>query len=135
MSLIDAAIGPHADVLHVRSLRARVIASNFANSDTPGYRAKDIDFKASLDAMTASRHDGVALARTHVGHQTTNASSASPITTGYRVPHQPAADGNSVEVEVEKSEYMQNALAYEASLRFLDGRFSGLMRALNGDRA
>ena len=140
MSLIDRAIGFHGEALALRAQRSEVLAGNLANADTPGYAARDIDFAATLAArMDGTRAaDGRAMARTHPGHQSTIA--AGPTGSGgaveilYRQPLQPTADGNTVEAHVEKAAFMENAAGYEASLRFLESRVSGLMNALRGDQ-
>jgi flagellar basal-body rod protein FlgB len=50
----------------------------------------------------------------------------------YRNPQQPSLDGNTVEVEREQTEYSANAVSYQASLRFLEGKIKSLKTALKG---
>ena len=45
----------HAQALMLRSERQRLIASNIANADTPGYVARDFDFTRALRDATSSR--------------------------------------------------------------------------------
>lgn len=128
---IDKGLGIHPQALLAREARASVIASNLANADTPGYKAKDINFQDALNA--ASKRSGYSLARTHSKHFELNLE-ARPREL-FRSPHQPdTGDGNTVEVEVERNLYMRNAMEYQASLRFLTDRIQGMQKALSGGR-
>lgn len=131
----DSYLGGHDDALLLRSKRSEILASNLANSDTPGYKAKDFDFKSALsDAMgTRSEFKNNSLKMT--------ASNANHIQTGhngfsadiqYRNPYQPSLNGNTVETGIEKTEFSKNSIYYEASLRFLTGKFQGLSKAIKG---
>ena len=54
----------------------------------------------------------------------------------YRVPNQPdTGDGNTVDVQQERTSFMENGLEYQASLEFLNSRISGLLKAIKGDQA
>ena len=125
----DSALGSHDKALLVRSRRAELLASNIANSDTPGYKARDIDFKTAL-ANVQQPSQGLRL--THRDHI-----QASSLLAGadvmYRIPNQSALDGNTVDAQLEKSAFAENALRYQASLAFLDMKFKGLKAALKGE--
>ena len=126
----DSALGIHQNALALRSQRAEVLASNIANADTPGYKARDIDFKSALESVKQT--GSTSLATTHSKHiQMNNATKTSEVL--YRVPLQPSLDGNTVDGLVEKSSFAENALHYQASLTFLDGKFKGMMAALKGE--
>ena len=130
MSLsLDRAFGVHADALLFRSRRAEVLSSNLANSDTPGYKARDIDFASMLDA---ARGGSVSLKTTHERHLGGGDSSGMPQTL-YRVPQQAALDGNTVEVHIEQAKFMENAMQFQASFDFLNGRISTLKTAIRGE--
>ena len=124
---LDQALGLHAQALSLRAQRAGVIASNIANADTPHYHARDIDFRAAL----ASAAGQAPLATSHARHLQPYGASA-PGQAMYRVPTQPAVDGNTVDAHLEKSAFADNAVRYQASLRFLNGRIRGLLDALQG---
>lgn len=126
----DEAFGIHAKALQLYSRRAEVLASNLANADTPGYKARDIDFKAVLgDAM-----DGrLEIRRTNPAHEGASTGGAQHPQTLYRMPLQPSADGNTVDTQVEQSKFAQNALRHQASLTFLDGTVKGLLRTIRGE--
>ncbi|MBT6277862.1 MAG: flagellar basal body rod protein FlgB [Chromatiales bacterium] len=126
---LDDALGIHAQALPVRSHRAGVIAANLANVDTPGYQARDIDFRKALQEA----EQGVHMRATHELHAGRGAGSA--YAGGellYRRPLQPAVDGNTVIAHVEKAEFMKNSMLYTASLTFLGSRVNQLITALRG---
>ncbi|MEF9995626.1 MAG: flagellar basal body rod protein FlgB [Burkholderiaceae bacterium] len=122
----------HSQALLLRAERQRVLASNIANADTPNFKAKDFDFNRALAAATgASAATAVAPARTAVGHQTLAQTAAAPFMQ-YRVPEQGALDANTVDMDRERANFADNAVRYEASLRFLNGQIKTLMTAING---
>ncbi len=131
----DSALGIHQQALALRSQRAEVLASNIANADTPGYKARDIDFKSALESANAQSNDakfGSSLTRTNSKHIQIN-TAVNTTDVLYRVPLQPSLDGNTVDGQIEKTSFAENALHYQASLTFLDGRFKGMMAALKGE--
>lgn len=127
----DNILGVHEQALKLRARRSEVLASNLANADTPGYKARDIDFKATLEQSMSSQQ-GVGLRATQPGHISSGAGGANGELL-YRNPSQPSIDGNTVDSQVEKAKFMENALQYQASLSFIDGRLKGLMAAIKGE--
>jgi flagellar basal-body rod protein FlgB len=126
----DSALGIHQQALALRSQRTEILASNIANADTPGYKARDIDFKAALESADTKFNNS--LTRTNPKHiQLGAADSSTEIK--YRIPNQSSLDGNTVDGLVEKSAFAENALRYQASITFLDGKFKGMMAALKGE--
>ncbi|MGI2259510.1 flagellar basal body rod protein FlgB [Shewanella sp. GXUN23E] len=126
----DKALGIHQYTLGIRSQRAEVISSNIANADTPHYKARDVDFSAALqDAKT--RQGGLAMAQSHEKHFDLKALTEQHVK--YRIPNQPdTGDGNTVDIQQEKTAFMENAIEYQMSLGFLDRKFAGLKKALKG---
>lgn len=126
----DKAFGIHQHALVARSERAELLAGNLANADTPGYKAKDMDFQSALSQ--AQSNQGFSLSRTSQQHFAVEL--APPGTVQFRVPNQPdTGDGNTVDIQTERNNYMENALQYQASLEFLNGKINGLMKAIKGD--
>lgn len=125
----ENALGIVPQALILREKRAEVLASNLANADTPGYKARDIDFRAVLQKSMSGGH---AMKRTQEGHisPTDNLLGATMM---FRNPNQASLDGNTVESQVEQAKYSENAVRYTASLRFINGRFMGLITALRGE--
>lgn len=124
----------NAQALLLRAERQRVLASNIANADTPNFRAQDFDFAQALNAATqssAAASRSVQAARTAPGHLAPTQSPATPFLQ-YRVPTQGALDANSVDMDRERANFADNAVRYEASLRFLNGQIKTLLTAING---
>jgi flagellar basal-body rod protein FlgB len=126
---LDDAFGIHEEALRLRARRSEVLAANLANSDTPGFKARDFDFRAMLRDEAQKT---VRLAATHRGHMENDRGIVAATQMGYRIPQQVSLDGNTVEVEREQNEFSANAMRYQASLRFLDGKIKGLMLAIKG---
>ncbi|WP_416886769.1 flagellar basal body rod protein FlgB [Marinospirillum sp.] len=122
------ALGIHAEALNVRSRRSEILANNLANSDTPGFKARDLDFQGILRGEYESRQR-MELNRTSARHIPAEAI-IEDSSLQYRIPHQPAIDGNTVETNIEQAEFARNAMDFQTSFTFLDSRFSGLSKAL-----
>ncbi|MEH6616202.1 MAG: flagellar basal body rod protein FlgB [Porticoccus sp.] len=127
MNMIDRLFGVSPQVLSVRSQRTELIAANLANADTPGYKARDVDFG---DALAMARGERRGLQHAHGSHIAIGGESQA---VRYRIPSQPSMDGNTVETDREHSEFMENAIRYQASLNFLDGRIKSTLLALRGE--
>ena len=130
----DNALGIHQYALQARVQRAEVLANNMANADTPGYKARDIDFQAMMQ-QAQSKSSGFGLATTHSGHIASAGGAPGVASDGdllYRTPHQPSVDGNTVDAQQEQSRFMRNAMDYQASFQFLSSKFSALSKALTG---
>jgi len=131
---LDAYLGVHADALKLRSQRTEVLARNLANADTPGYQARDIDFKAALAQAAGGVDAPVALKTTHANQIAApiDASGETNANMKYRVPMAPALDGNTVDVQMEQANFAENSVRFQATLTFLNARFRGLMTAITG---
>lgn len=127
------ALGIHDDAMQLRARRAEVLANNLANADTPGFKARDVDFQAVLAKASQSRAT-LDMSTTHQGHF--DLSSGSPNASGelmYRNSLQPSIDGNTVDAQTEQAEFARNSLDYNASFEFLSGRFKGMRNAIRGE--
>ena len=125
------ALGMHEQALTLRSQRTALLANNIANANTPGYKARDMDFSALLaEASGAGR--SVAIPRPHSRHISGLPAMASAEQM-YRVPSQPSLDGNTVDEQVENAAFARNALEHQASFQFLNSKFTGLQKALKGE--
>lgn len=123
----DKALGIHPQVLSMRERRGEVLAANLANADTPGYKARDLDFKSILKQNIPLAQT---MERTQPGHLAPQQLLESRLL--YRNPNEVSLDGNTVETNVEQAKYAENAVQYQASLQFINNKFSGLMTALRG---
>ncbi len=113
----DDLFGIHGTALSLRSQRLSMLASNIANAATPGYKARDIDFGAAMQAAESGMDDF----------------GAAQSATRYRVPVMPSLDGNTVELSTEQTLFAENAVQYRATLSFLEGRINTIKRALKGE--
>ncbi len=138
---LEKVLGINQQALIIHSRRSEVLANNLANAETQGFKARDIDFKAALrqaGQQGKAQGGGVRLATTHAGHLSGNSLSTGGIDNligelKFRNPTQPSLDGNTVDSLREKSAFMENALLYQANLRFLSGKIKMLKMALKGD--
>lgn len=128
MNLISDAFGIHENALRTRSQRLELLAANIANSDTPHFKAKDIDFKVALNQAQQ-----VALKATDGKHFAFVQDGGNGDGVRFRVPFNSSADGNTVELSVEQSQYGKAAADYRASLMFIESRATTFKKALRGE--
>lgn len=135
---LNTYLGVEPDALKVYSQRAEVLAANLANADTPGYLARDIDFRA---ALASAGSNGGTLTPLTTSPQDVAAGGSSDSSSGglsteqflkYRIPLAPALDGNTVDSQMEESQFAQNTVRFQATLTFLNNRFSELTTAITG---
>ncbi|WP_428775211.1 flagellar basal body rod protein FlgB [Vibrio sp.] len=114
----EQALGVHPDALNFRVQRTKVLASNLANVDTPGYLARDLSFSTVMSQTGAgSVHQPVAKMQ---------------IASQYAIPYQNSNNGNTVELGVEQAKFSQNSMDFQTSLTFLNMKFNGLSKAIEG---
>ena len=123
--------------LSLRSQRQELLASNIANADTPNYKARDIDFASALQgAMAGSTPPAGVLKATSAAHIGGAGQSRDFLPNGtpvqYRIPAQGSVDGNTVDMDVERNQFADNALRYEAGITMLNMQIRGLMTAIQG---
>lgn len=129
---LDSYFGVHEQAMKIRASRAEVLANNLANADTPGFKARDIDFKASLE-NAMHQQERIRLARTDIRHLDANITDVGG-ELGYRMVEQPdTGDANSVDTQIEQSKFAQNALEYQMSVSFLTSRIQGMLTAIKGE--
>jgi flagellar basal-body rod protein FlgB len=128
------ALGLAPQALDLLGQRTSILANNIANADTPNYKARDLPFQAMLnDAIEGSAGRAEPMSLTNPNHIDAAPSDAIDGDLQYRVPLLPAIDGNTVDIHVEQAAFAENSLQFQASLRFLDGRFKGLISAIRGE--
>lgn len=110
--------------------RAGILSNNVANASTPNYKARDIDFKQALTQVSSS-HRLVATQPGHVQFAAQNQVAQQPLK--YRVPSQHRMDKNTVDEEIERKNFMENTVNYQANLTFVKAQYSQLMKAIRGD--
>jgi flagellar basal-body rod protein FlgB len=128
MKMFDAAFGLHEKALSLRAQRMEVISRNIANADTPGFKARDVEFKNVLKNL--DQGDGIRMTHAkHIG----SAAARGEGEMVYTIPFNTAVDGNTVEISVEHARYGKAAAEYQATLRFLENDISGVRKALRGE--
>jgi len=128
---INNVFDTHAKSMALGSQRIQLLANNIANADTPNFHARDIDFDA---AMAAENSRQVRMATTSAGHIDPAGAGGNRAAVMYRIPDQPAQDGNTVDSQKEKAAIAETSLRYQASLSFLNMRIRGLKSAITGGR-
>ncbi len=153
---LDQDFAFNKEALNVRAYRQELLSSNIANADTPGYKARDVDFASSLAgalhkaggmngsgaaplamAQPAGVTSGMSMATTEAGHM---AGKVKLIPTGgqsedygqlkYRVPTQPALDGNTVDLDAERVQFADNTLHFESGMTLVSSQIKGMLSAI-----
>lgn len=128
---LDEVLRFQQTALNLRAARQELLASNVANADTPNYKARDIDFADALRNAMQGTADSLPMVRTAAAHLEGGAGETvmgAPVM--YRRPLQPSADGNTVDMDVERTQIVDNGLRYEASVAFVNDKLKGLLNAL-----
>lgn len=124
-----------SEALLLRAERQRAIASNIANADTPGYVARDFNFREALMAATSGPKPLTLASTTAAGHiplQAQMSDEALKAKLGYSVNSQPSLDSNTVDLDRERANFVDNAVRYEATLRFINGQVKTMLSAIQG---
>ena len=129
---LDNLFAVHSRALVTSEQRLKVLAENIANADTPGYKARDIDFQNAMQTVGKNSVQLHATRDEHVGMK--DGGSGQGIETLYRIPNQPSMDGNTVDTQRESAAVAETAVRYQATLTFINQRISGLRLALTGRR-
>lgn len=135
MSMIDrlnSQLGIQRAALDAMNYRQVLLASNIANADTPHFKARDIDFKAALESAVAQRQSGsVGISATSSKHIVSGAASSFADALRYRSEFQASVDGNTVNMDIERSAFAENSLRIEAAITFINGQFKTMQLALS----
>lgn len=132
MSLsLDKAFGILPASVSLQAKRAELLASNLANADTPDYKSRDFDFRDTLSAIEGETGNQLELTQTQSGHIpiATMTENTDPELM-YRIPAQPALDGNTVDPQLERAAFTESTMHYQSTLEFLNRRISGIRAAL-----
>ena len=132
----------HSDALLLRAERQRVISSNIANADTPGYVARDFSFADAMREATGSGESRAATGMSvgtrgatdprHIPLPAARTGTGAPGTLGYSVQSQPSLDNNTVDLDRERANFVDNAVRYETTLRFINGNAKTMLSAIQG---
>lgn len=125
----------HQKALNLNAYRQQVLASNIANADTPHFKARDVDFKSVLQSTLRGSGGGAGslpLARTSPAHLQPAGAGLLGATLRYRQEQQSSVDGNTVNLDTERSQFAENAVHYEANLTFINQYLRGQREAITG---
>ncbi|MDR3482739.1 MAG: flagellar basal body rod protein FlgB [Burkholderiaceae bacterium] len=134
--VLDDYLRVNETAVNLRAQRQQLLASNIANADTPNYKARDIDFSKSLQsALERSDTSATALKKTDPAHLDANATvdgskGSDGATILYRTSVQPNADGNTVDMDVERNQFSDNAVHYEAGLTLITSQIKDMLAVL-----
>ena len=123
---LDELLNFNHQALNLRAYRQQVLTSNIANGDTPGYKARDIDFKSALAAATAqpTASDPSATA--------SQKNAAADPELLFRNVMQPSIDGNTVDMDVERAQFAENTVHYESNIAALTHHIRMMLAAIQG---
>lgn len=129
---LDKELNFHHQALSLRAARQELLSSNVANADTPNFKAKDIDFASVLSEKLSptTRPNMVNLNTTSPSHINSATQGGVGGSILYRVPLQPSADGNTVDMDAERTRFADNAIKYDASITFITNEFRNLTLAM-----
>jgi flagellar basal-body rod protein FlgB len=132
LNRLTASLDFHGQALTLRSERQRLLASNIANADTPGYVARDMDFAAALRQATGSSATAATLNTSTAGHIAAATGARAEPNLLYANPGQTNLDRNSVDMDRERAAFADNSVKYEATLRFINGNVRTMLDAIKG---
>ncbi|MBS4098229.1 MAG: flagellar basal body rod protein FlgB [Sulfuricella sp.] len=118
--------------LDLRAYRQQVLASNIANADTPSYKSRDFDFSSELDRAMGGQTSKLEMRTTSSRHLQSKQDNPLGVDLKYRSSVQPSIDGNTVDMDVERSQFTDNALHYQFSVDRISGKVKQLLSAIQG---
>jgi flagellar basal-body rod protein FlgB len=131
---LDASLRFHQEALNLRARRQEVLSANIAHADTPNFKARDFDFSSALtQAVDRGRQSqSLPMAATSSRHLSGSGHANAQAEPMYRTPNQSSLDGNTVEMDVERVNFADNAMRYEANLTVISSKIKGLLAAIQG---
>jgi len=140
MNALDASFNFHESSLRLRAQRQELLAGNIANADTPNFKARDLDFSTALKSAISENSQLTTLGNTmkpiatsamHIGANNA-AMPADATDIKYRGILQGSVDGNTVDMDVERNQFTDNAIRYEASVMMISGKIKRMLAAIQG---
>jgi len=128
---LTAGLNFQSNALLLRSQRQQVLASNIANADTPGYVARDFDFAKALQTATGGVPVST-VSTTDARHMRLGQGDPLNPELAYAVQTEPSQDGNSVDLDRERANFVDNSIRYESTLRFINGHVKTMLSAITG---
>lgn len=132
VSHLDAEFKFLQKAMDLRAYRQQVLASNIANADTPTYKSRDFDFSGELDRAMGGRVSKIELRATSPRHLQAKQDNPLGVELKYRSSVQPSIDGNTVDMDVERSQFTDNALHYQFTVDRISSKVKTLLSAIQG---
>lgn len=136
---LDEFFATRQAALGLRAQRSETLASNIANADTPGYKARDFDFptalKAALGGSGGPQAPRAALTQTSARHLPGGNHPHGLVNMQYRIPAQASIDGNTVELDAELGQFSDNSIRYQADLTFLSNQIRSMQQAISNNNS
>lgn len=135
MDIFTRTLDSQGRTLSLLAQRQKVLAGNIANADTPGFKARDFDFAAALDQARGQTGAPAGMAATAPGHLRVALPAQVQLPAGqlqWRRAEQPSMDGNTVDMDRERADFADNAMRYEATLRFINHDVRTMLSAITG---
>ena len=135
MDMNDKTLKSLTTALNFREMRQELISSNVANANTPGYKAKKLDFEEAL--ARALDVDGQMQMNTTDGrhHNVGNGGFNNLEPEIYDNPNGVVSeDGNTVDVEAEMAQMAENKLMYDALVQLINKKMGIMKYAINSEK-
>ncbi len=133
MGSLDSSMQFQQVALRLREQRQEVLASNIANADTPGYKARDFNFNQALQAALTNNGGGTEMTQTSSADLAgANQTASGSVALQYRTAQQNTVNGNTVDLDTERNQFTDNALRYEASLTMLTSQIKNMLAVITG---
>ncbi|GER94439.1 flagellar basal body rod protein FlgB [hot springs metagenome] len=110
-------------MLDIAAFRQRVLSSNIANADTPGYKAKDISFQQELDKAIKASNNGNRVSNFRQGYEVYETNTTMP-----------NRDGNTVNLDIEMAKVAENTLIYNTATQLMTMKVRMLKDVIKGGR-
>lgn len=131
MDIFTQRLDSHGKALDLLSQRQKVLAGNIANADTPGFKARDFDFASALAEARGEAGGAIRTSSRHL-HGNGSADGQPQVNLLWRQAEQPSLDGNTVDLDRERANFADNAMRYEATLRFINSDVRTMLSAITG---
>jgi flagellar basal-body rod protein FlgB len=116
--------------INFRQLKLNIISTNVANAETPGYKAKKVDFEDALSRavdinglgqMSVDEPDQFAVNGSSIDHIRADVYENPDVTV--------TNDGNTVDMEREMAELKENSIVYNAAIQLINKKLANLAYA------
>ena len=130
LKLFDSTIQGIEQGLNFSAKKGEAISQNIANVDTPGYKAKTVNFKDMLEEAKVQQLEAYRTEDKHLPFRASERSSGVSTLSALRYRH----NGNGVDMDREQADLAANQIYYNALVDRLNGKFNTLQQVVKGGR-